>query len=1025
MRPINLHVEGFTCFREPQEILDFSKLSLFAISGPTGAGKSSILDAMSFALYGHVPRLGKQGVSDVISLGRDRMTARFEFAIGPRRFRVGRELRRKRAASVILEELTNGSERLLADKVRDADEHIAALTGLRYETFIQTVLLPQGEFAKFLHSDPGERGKILRELLKLDVYERMRLRAEQESRQHQQQLKLLRERLDQDYADATPRQHEAARRRLNDATSLEATARAASETAARHFQQIQGLFTLSTELTAKRTQREQLESQRQRMDADRARLERARRAGLVLPRLDAHVSAEASVADALRELERIRTELRAAQSSVKEQAAAHEQARQKLAEVPALRATIQALDQLRGVIERRSKVTQAIAATTSGITSATNAHKTAAIDLEHAKAKASRAERECAEAKSAREQIGYDAPRHRALQQVAADAIRGRELHRQFTTAKRQATAAVNKVTEAETAAQEALGALEKHRDTVERTREHLTKAEAALQQARNAHHAEALRPTLEQGAPCPVCEHVVARMPRRLRAPELEDREHAVEQAKRAESKAARALEDARERSVGAASEAKERRRVAAERADEVHEIEVALAKTSKKVIAVATASQRGPILPLEVFEAISDEADRCAQMQQRFEAAAERVRVAELALEQCRNRQHQASALLQQHASRISELRARLAELEAEKSDIDGRIASVTRNPDPAGEREQLAKRVTDLEERERRAQDALQSAKQSLERATAAEGAADRALTARRAEADRIRADVAAVLAEHGFPDASAARAATVSLDDQHRLDASIRVYENETHQVESRILELENTLSGRYVSEHDYREAETSAQNAAQTHRAAVDALARSRQEVERIERQLERAAALRKQVTDLEERATLIEQLARDLKNDGFQRYLLEESFQGLVEGASVRMKEWTNRYTLEWDDGAFYAIDHDNGGERRRAETLSGGETFLASLSLALQLSEEILRTAGAVQIDSLFIDEGFGTLDVEALEIVTDAIESLRVGGRMVGIITHIRDLTERLPGCIEIEKGLGQSRWQLARVG
>jgi exonuclease SbcC len=131
------------------------------------------------------------------------------------------------------------------------------------------------------------------------------------------------------------------------------------------------------------------------------------------------------------------------------------------------------------------------------------------------------------------------------------------------------------------------------------------------------------------------------------------------------------------------------------------------------------------------------------------------------------------------------------------------------------------------------------------------------------------------------------------------------------------------------------------------------------------------------------------------------------------------------MKEWTNRYTLEWDDGAFYALDHDNGAERRRAETLSGGETFLASLSLALQLSEEILRTAGAVQIDSLFLDEGFGTLDAEALETVTDAIESLRTGGRMVGIITHIRDLTERLPGCIEIEKGLGQSRWQLARVG
>ena len=200
---------------------------------------------------------------------------------------------------------------------------------------------------------------------------------------------------------------------------------------------------------------------------------------------------------------------------------------------------------------------------------------------------------------------------------------------------------------------------------------------------------------------------------------------------------------------------------------------------------------------------------------------------------------------------------------------------------------------------------------------------------------------------------------------------------------------------------------------------------MDSLTRCRQNVERLSTQVERAAALRAELIDLESHSAQSQQLARDLRNDRFQRYLLEEAFCGLVQGASVRMKEWTNRYTLDWDDGAFYAIDHDNGGERRRAETLSGGETFLASLCLALQLSEEVLRMAGAVQIDSLFIDEGFGSLDEESLEIVTEAIESLRTGGRMVGIITHIRALTERLPGCIEIDKGQGQSRWQLARVG
>jgi exonuclease SbcC len=162
------------------------------------------------------------------------------------------------------------------------------------------------------------------------------------------------------------------------------------------------------------------------------------------------------------------------------------------------------------------------------------------------------------------------------------------------------------------------------------------------------------------------------------------------------------------------------------------------------------------------------------------------------------------------------------------------------------------------------------------------------------------------------------------------------------------------------------------------------------------------------------------------ELATDLKGDRFQEYLLEEAFKTLVASASVRMKAISNRYTLEWDDGEFYVVDHDNAGERRRAETLSGGETFMASLCLALQLSDEVLRTSGALQMDSLFIDEGFGTLDSDSLSEVTDAMEALRQdGGRMIGVISHRPELTDRLPGCIRVEKGTGESHWVLERVG
>lgn len=1025
MRPSSLHVEGFTCFRDAQDVLDFGALSLFAISGPTGAGKSSILDAITFALYGYVPRLGKQGISDAVSLGRDRMAVRLEFVVGDRQFRVGRALRRKKAASVILEEITNGNPRLLADKVRDADEQIAALTGLQYETFIQTVLLPQGEFAKFLHSDPGERGKILRELLKLDVYERMRAQAEQESRQQQQHLRLMRERLEQDYADSTPENLHAAQLKLDEAIGQEALAKTASETAAQQLQEIQTWFAQSTELTSNRTRLKQLDSQREQISADRDRLDRARRAALVIPRIDTLDDASARVAGAQRELRQAHTQTEAAQSDVRRQSAAHEHAQHELTAIPGLRDRIQALDELRGVVERQRKVADEVQSTNSAIATTTKDHKAAVAELRKAESTSAAAERELADARTARKTIGYDADRYRALQHVVADAIRGRELHRHLTAARRQATVSANKATEAEVAAKDASASVEKHKAAFDRAHEQVSKAEAALQQARNANHAAALRPTLEQGEACPVCEHVIERLPRRLRAPELEAREDAVEQGKRAESKANRALEHSRETATGALSQAKERREVAEERAGDVEEVEKGIAKASKKVAGVVAVSERVAILSAEGFDAISNEADTCATLKQQFEAAGERINRAELARQQAGHRQDQASAAVQHLLSRSDELRTQLSQLEEEASQITSRIVAVTKSSDPAGERVQLAKQVAALEASERKAQEVLEAAKRSLERATATERGAEQGVTERQAEADRARTEAEAVLAESGFTDPTVARAAVLSVDAQQRLDASIRGYETERHQVEVRILELEKALAGRYVTEQDHREAGKEAHRAAAAHHATLEVLTRSRQDVERLTLQVERAVALRKEKAALEGRSAISEQLARDLKNDGFQRYLLEEAFRGLVEGASVRMKEWTNRYTLQWDDGAFYAIDHDNGGERRRAETLSGGETFLASLSLALQLSEEILRTVGAVQIDSLFIDEGFGTLDAEALEIVTDAIESLRSGGRMVGIITHIRDLTERLPGCIEIEKGLGQSRWQVARVG
>ncbi len=173
--------------------------------------------------------------------------------------------------------------------------------------------------------------------------------------------------------------------------------------------------------------------------------------------------------------------------------------------------------------------------------------------------------------------------------------------------------------------------------------------------------------------------------------------------------------------------------------------------------------------------------------------------------------------------------------------------------------------------------------------------------------------------------------------------------------------------------------------------------------------------LANAEALVEQVAEHRTRADVFGTLAGELRADRLVAFLQVEALQLLAAAGSERLATLSlGRYRLEFEDDEFAVVDTWNGEERRSARTLSGGETFLASLALALALSEQVrsLAVTDRARLDSLFLDEGFGTLDQEALEVVVEAIEQLGGDGRMVGVITHIQELAARLPARIEIEK-------------
>jgi len=193
------------------------------------------------------------------------------------------------------------------------------------------------------------------------------------------------------------------------------------------------------------------------------------------------------------------------------------------------------------------------------------------------------------------------------------------------------------------------------------------------------------------------------------------------------------------------------------------------------------------------------------------------------------------------------------------------------------------------------------------------------------------------------------------------------------------------------------------------------REALATATRRQAEAEAIERDLASVAELRGQIGDLRARAAIFRSLAQELQADRLIAFLQAEALRLLAVGGSKRLASLSSgRYELAYDDDEFIVVDRWNGDETRSVRTLSGGETFLASLALALALAEQVssLAVTAHASLDSLFLDEGFGTLDPETLATVIEAIEQLGGDGRMVGVITHVRDLADQLPARLEVTK-------------
>jgi len=1018
MRPHRLRVTAFGAFGATVEVCfdDLASAGLFLLHGETGAGKTTLLDAIGFALYGRVP--GERGKarrlrSDHAASGAP-TEVQLEATMGGRRMRITRKPEQQRPklrgggttteqAKILLEESDGGTWRAVSTRAGEADDEIRDLMGMSAEQFYQVVLLPQGQFAQFLHSDATDRQKLLQKLFGTDRFRavedwladrrRTTARAVEESELAVKELAARVAQVvgsavappgDPDASTADP----AARPGDPDASTADAAAPPGDPDtlpdpawAPRLAQTAAAAAALGQdEVRARRAELDRAQD-RQR-DAERL-ADRQRRRAEALRACDELAAAEPGVDALHRELvaatraaEAAGTlgEAERATDALAQARAEQEQARVHVgvlacagstATAPELRAAGQEHVARLGRLDALRSLDQQAAGEDENANAARVAADALTVQLADAEALliTRRQQRPglVAERDQAR-QAGQELPAHAA----AADTCR---------RAADDASALVKARTDARRQEDAYFSARLETSD--------LRDQASRLREARIDGMRAELAATLVDGAPCPVCGS--------LDHPEL------------CELRGERVT---REQEEAADAEAA----AAADRA------EIFGAKLAAADILIGDLTAR---LEAAGFTVPGDLATLEA------EAARLAVRAEEMAAQ---------AAQLTADAARLSKVQAALDALDQDIADTGRLLAELTEQRDAelrqAAEADQRAARyresllaqlegLPDLET-------ALRAVREAADALIAAADAADAFARAGLA-ASGARDRALQVAATAGFPDLDAVRDAQRSAGWRATADQEIRAYEASA-KANAELL-ADPDLDVPADPPADVAGALIAVDAARQAH---DDALAASRLAQHRAEQLAELAPRLTESLDELKplaDRAGEARRLADLAAGQGantlrmtLSAFVLAARLEEVAAAASDRLLAMTSgRYSLIHTDArrgagrsglGLLACDAWTGVDRDTS-TLSGGETFLASLALALGLADVVTAEAGGTRIEALFVDEGFGSLDEETLDEVMTVLDGLREGGRMVGIVSHVAELKQRIPAQIRVHKG------------
>ena len=1051
----------------------FASDGIFAITGPTGAGKTTILDAICLALYGRTPRLNKvtKSGNEIMSRQTGECFAEVTFETQSGRYRCHWSQHRARKKpdgelQAPKHEIANAdSGEIFESKMRGVADQIESATGMDFDRFTRSMLLAQGGFAAFLQAAPDDRAPILEQITGTEIYSQISVRVHERQREEREKLSLLQAET-AGIAILEPEQEQEIAQTLETRQKEETDLAAKSAEAGKAIAWLSIIDGLKKEIVNLADEESKLHVDIRAFKPDRERLNRALSASSLDGVYATLMVTRKQQADDREALKTEEEALPGLESSAKEQAETMSAAEQQ---------TARAKEELKAaapILQKVRSLDQKLADQEKAVTAGDEACKKDSAKIDADTQTRLKEQEKRIKAQQALELVEGYLKEHardewligglagveeqlRGLLFRQSEALQKESDQETAENALKQATTSLDdcqkqsgiRKQELEDASKQ----LQQGKDVLSQLlggrllREYRTEKETLLREMAfltKIAELEDHRAKLEDGKPCPLCgatEHPFAEgnVPASDETEQkietltklinkAEDQEAAIKKLEEAENLARNNLTEAEKLESAAANDKKAAERTLTEVKGSLEKLRADFAERRHAVSSRLLPLGIENIPETDISSLLETLKARLKEWQAQVKKKADiEKQVADLDSEIKR-----LDAVIETQSTSLAEKRERLETLKTEFAAGNDERKALYDDKNPDEEERGLNKAVFDTEVAERQARDQHNQLQQRWHTAKAHVESLRKRIDQREPELGRMETDFSEALTPVGFSDEEQFLGARLTSERRGELAVKANELDERQTDLKARQKDRETRLAtemARKVTDKSLEELEPQFKEYEESLRELRDIIAGLKHKLSENtaakERIKEKQAAIEAQGKECRRWENLHE-LIGSADGKKYRNFAQGLTFEMMIGHANRQLQKMTDRYLLVRHDAQpleLNVVDNYQAGEIRPTKNLSGGESFIVSLSLALGLSHMASKN---VRVDSLFLDEGFGTLDDEALDTALETLSGLQQDGKLIGVISHVPALKERISTQIQVTPQTG-GRSQISGPG